>query len=100
MSPIKPLGDKLIIKRLEAEDTTSGGLIIPESAKDKPMKGEVLAVGPGKRDVNGVTHAIPINVGDTIVFSRWTPVEFKLDDEEFLIIREEDVLGIYQQKGE
>lgn len=100
MSPIKPLGDKLIVKRLEAEDTTSGGLIIPDTAKDKPMKGEVLAAGPGKRDANGVTHPIPINVGDTIVFSRWTPVEFKLDGEEFLIIREEDVLGIYQQKDQ
>ena len=96
MTIIKPLGDKIIVKRMESEEVTSGGLIIPDNAKDKPMKGTVLAVGAGKRDANGVVHALPVVDGDTIVFSRWTPVEFKLDGEEFLIIREDDVLGILQ----
>ena len=92
---IKPLGDRIVIKVLEKEEKTKGGLVLPDTAKEKPQKGEVLAVGSGEI-IEGKKVPLEVKVGDEIIFSKYAGTEVKLDDEEYLIIRQSDVLAILE----
>jgi chaperonin GroES len=94
---IRPLHDRILVRRLEAEQRTKGGIIIPDSAKEKPIEGEVIAVGSGKVTDDGKVHAPAVKVGDKILFGKYSGTEVKIDDVEHLIIREEDVLGIVER---
>ncbi|MEK7366693.1 MAG: co-chaperone GroES [candidate division NC10 bacterium] len=91
---IQPLHDRILVKRLEEKETKKGGIIIPDTAKEKPQEGEVIAVGHGKRDDNGKLIPLDVKAGDKILFGKYSGSEVKLGDEEYLIMREEDVLGI------
>jgi chaperonin GroES len=91
---IQPLHDRILVKRLEEKETKKGGIIIPDTAKEKPQEGEVIAVGPGKRDEHGKLMPLDVKAGDKILFGKYSGSEVKLGDEEYLIMREEDVLGI------
>jgi chaperonin GroES len=91
---IRPLHDRVVIKRIEESETMQGGLYIPDSAKEKPQQGEVVAVGPGGRDQSGKLTPIDIKVGDRILFGKWSGTEIKLDGTEYLIMKESDVLGV------
>ena len=93
---IRPLNDRILVKRLEGEERTAGGIIIPDSAKEKPAEGEVVAVGPGKLNDAGERVAIDVAVGDRVLFSKYGGSEVKLDGEDFLIMREDDILGVIQ----
>ena len=92
----RPLGDRVLVKRVEEESKTKGGIIIPDTAKEKPQEGEVIAVGPGKLDEHGTRIPMEVKVGDKILFGKYSGSEVKVADEEHLIMREEDVLGILQ----
>ena len=96
MRKLKPLQDRILVKRLEEKEVKKGGIIIPDSAKEKPQEAEVIAVGPGKVTEDGKRQPMEIKVGDKILFGKYSGSEVKLGDEEFLIMREEDVLGILQ----
>jgi len=91
---IKPLADRIIVKRLEEETKTKGGIIIPDSAKEKPAEGKVEAIGSGKMKEDGTRIAMEVKVGDRILFGKYSGTEVKIDGDEFLIMREDDVLGI------
>ena len=91
---IRPLHDRVIVKRVEAERTTASGIVIPDSAGEKPDQGEVLAVGPGKRDDSGKQIAPDVKVGDRVLFGKWSGTEVKIDGEDLLIMKESDILGI------
>jgi chaperonin GroES len=93
---IRPLNNRLIVKRIEEEEKTSGGIIIPDSAKEKPQQGNVIAAGPGKRDDTGKRIAMEVKAGDRVLFSKYGGTEVKLDGEEHLIISEDDVLAILE----
>jgi chaperonin GroES len=93
---IKPLQDRIIVKRLEEEEKTKGGIIIPDAAKEKPQEGKVIAVGDGKVLDNGQKFALTVKVGDKILFGKYSGTEIKIDGEEHLIMREDDVLGIIE----
>ena len=93
---IRPLNDRLLVKRLEEETMTAGGIIIPDSAKEKPAEGEVVAVGPGKVADNGERVALQVKEGDMVLFSKYGGTDVKLDGEDFLIMREDDILGIVE----
>jgi chaperonin GroES len=90
----RPLGDRVLVKRVEEESKTKGGIIIPDTAKEKPQEGEVLAVGPGARDENGKRVDLDVKVGDRILFGKWSGTEVKIDGEELLIMKESDIMGI------
>jgi chaperonin GroES len=90
----RPLGDRVLVRRVEEEEKTKGGIIIPDSAKEKPQEGEVIAVGPGARDESGKIHPLDVNVGDRILFGKWSGTEVKLDGEDLLIMKESDILGV------
>ncbi len=90
----KPLHDRVLVRRVESEEKTKGGIIIPDSAKEKPAEGEVVAVGAGARDDDGDRIAPDVKVGDRILFGKWSGTEVKLDDEDLLIMKESDILGI------
>ena len=90
----RPLHDRVVVKRIDAEDKTAGGIIIPDTAKEKPSQGEVIAVGPGGRDENGKLISIDIQVGDRVLFGKWSGTEVKIDGEELLIMKESDVMGV------
>ena len=92
----RPLHDRVVVRRLESEERTKGGIIIPDTAKEKPQEGEVVAVGPGKVTEDGKRQPMEVKVGDKILFGKYSGSEVKLGDEEYLIMREEDVLGILQ----
>ena len=92
---IRPLQDRVIVKRVKEEEKTKGGIIIPDSAKEKPIEGEVIAVGNGKVQEDGKVRPLDIKAGDTILFSKYAGTELKLEGNEYLMIREEDVLGIF-----
>jgi len=94
MATIKPLQDRVLVKRLEAEEKTASGLYIPDSAKEKPQEGEVVAVGPGKVLEGGNKIELTVKVGDKVLFSKYAGTDIKLDGEEYLIMREDDILGI------
>lgn len=94
---IKPLNDRILVKRLEEEAKTKGGIIIPDSAKEKPAQGEVVAVGDGKMNDDGKRIPLQVKKGDRILFSKYGGTEVKIDDEEHLVMREDDVLGIIEK---
>ena len=93
---IRPLNDRLLVKRLAEEEKTAGGIIIPDSAKEKPAEGEVVAAGPGKVSDNGERVALEVKAGDRVLFSKYGGTDVKLDGEDFLIMREDDILGIVE----
>jgi chaperonin GroES len=90
----RPLHDRVVVRRLTAEEKTAGGIIIPDTAKEKPMEGEVIAVGPGARNEAGALVALDVKAGDKILFGKWSGTEVKLDGEELLIMKESDIMGI------
>jgi chaperonin GroES len=90
----KPLQDRVLIRRLESEEKTAGGIIIPDTAKEKPMEGEVIAVGPGTRTEDGKLHALDVKPGDRVLFGKWSGTEVKIDGEELMIAKESDILGV------
>jgi chaperonin GroES len=92
----RPLHDRVVVRRLEAEEKTSGGIIIPDTAKEKPMEGEVIAVGPGARDEAGKLVPLDVKDGDRILFGKWSGTEVKLDGEELVIMKETDIMGIIE----
>ena len=93
---LRPLHDRILVKRLEEQEVKKGGIIIPDTAKEKPQEGEVIAVGPGKVTDDGKRQPMEVKAGDKILFGKYSGSEVKLEDEEYLIMREEDVLGILQ----
>ena len=96
----RPLGDRVLVKRVEEESKTKGGIIIPDTAKEKPQEGEVLAVGPGARDDAGKRIEPDVKVGDRILFGKWSGTEIKLDGAELLIMKESDVMGVIEGAAE
>ena len=94
---IRPLHDRVIVKRVEAERTTASGIVIPDSAGEKPDQGEVLAIGPGKRDDNGKQIALDVKVGDRVLFGKYAGQTVKVDGQEVLVMREEDIMGVLQK---
>jgi chaperonin GroES len=92
----KPLQDRVLIRRLESEEKTAGGIIIPDTAKEKPMEGEVVAVGPGTRSEDGKLHPLDVKAGDRVLFGKWSGTEVKIDGEELVIAKESDILGIIE----
>ena len=92
----RPLHDRVVVKRVAEEEKTKGGIIIPDTAKEKPMEGEVVAVGPGARDENGKLVALDVKAGDRILFGKWSGTEIKLDGVEYLIMKESDIMGILE----
>jgi chaperonin GroES len=93
---IRPLNDRVMIKRLEEEEKTKGGIIIPDSAKEKPAEGKVIAVGPGKRNEKGEILALQVKAGDRVLFSKYGGTDIRLDGEDYLIMREDDILGVVE----
>jgi chaperonin GroES len=96
----RPLHDRVVIKRIEAEEKTKGGIIIPDTAKEKPQEGEVVAVGPGGRDDSGKLIPLDLKVGDRILFGKWSGTEIKMHGEEVLIMKESDVMGVVESRAE
>ena len=90
----RPLHDRVLVRRIEADEKTAGGIIIPDSAKEKPSEGEVVAVGPGALHDNGTTIPLDVQAGDRILFGKWSGTEVKLDGEDLLIMKESDIMGI------
>ena len=90
----RPLHDRVVVRRIEQEEKTKGGIIIPDTAKEKPQEGEILAVGPGARDDQGRVHALDVKVGDRVLFGKWSGTEIKLDGAEFLVMKESDIVGV------
>ena len=95
----RPLHDRIVVRRITAEEKTAGGIIIPDTAKEKPMEGEVVAVGPGARDEQGQIAALDVKAGDRVLFGKWSGTEVRIDGEELLIMKESDVMGIIEQTG-
>ncbi|MCI5151001.1 MAG: co-chaperone GroES [Candidatus Electrothrix sp. MAN1_4] len=93
---IRPLNDRILVKRLEQEETTAGGIIIPDSAKEKPAEGEVIAVGPGKMNDAGERVAVDVKPGDKVLFSKYGGTDVKFDGQDYLIMREDDILGVIE----
>ena len=94
----RPLHDRVVVKRIDAEEKTAGGIIIPDTAKEKPSQGEIVAVGPGGRDENGKIIQMELKAGDRVLFGKWSGTEVKLDGEELLIMKESDIMGIVEGK--
>ena len=92
----RPLHDRVLVRRIEQSDKTAGGIIIPDTAKEKPMEGEIVAVGPGARDEKGTIVPLDVKPGDRILFGKWSGTEVVLDDEELLIMKESDIMGIIE----
>jgi len=95
----RPLHDRVVIKRIQAEDKTSGGIIIPDTAKEKPQEGEVIAVGPGGRDESGKLIPIDVKVGDRVLFGKWSGTEVKLEGVDYIITKESDLMGVLVEAG-
>jgi len=93
---VRPLHDRVIVRRLDEEEKSAGGIIIPDSAKEKPIQGEVIAAGKGKSLENGDVRPLDVQVGDTVIFSTYSGTEIKLDGEDFLMMREDDILGVIE----
>ena len=93
----RPLHDRIVIRRIEGEDKTKGGIIIPDTAKEKPQEGEVVAVGPGARDEAGKLVPVDLRAGDRVLFGKWSGTEVKIDGEELLIMKESDVMGVIEK---
>jgi chaperonin GroES len=95
----RPLHDRVVVKRIDAEEKTAGGIIIPDTAKEKPSQGEVIAVGPGGRDENGKLVPLDVQVGDRVLFGKWSGTEVKIDGKELLIMKESDIMGVLTDTG-
>jgi chaperonin GroES len=95
----RPLHDRVLVRRVEAEEKTAGGIIIPDTAKEKPMEGEVVATGPGARDESGKLVPLDVQVGDRILFGKWSGTEIKLNGEELLIMKESDIMGVIEAEA-
>ena len=95
----RPLHDRVVVRRIESEDRTSGGIIIPDTAKEKPQEGEVVAIGPGGRDESGKLVPLDVKAGDRILFGKWSGTEVKIDGEDLLIMKESDVMGVIEIKA-
>lgn len=93
----KPLGDRVLVRRFEAEEKSAGGILIPDTAKEKPVEGEILAVGAGVRSEKGDRMALDVKVGDRVLFGKWSGTETKLNGEDVLVMKESDILGIIEQ---
>jgi len=93
----RPLHDRVVVRRLEGEEKSKGGIIIPDTAKEKPQEGQVVAVGPGARDEAGKLVPLDLKVGDRIIFGKWSGTEVKIDGEDLLIMKESDVMGVVEQ---
>ena len=93
---IRPLQDRVIVKRMEEERTSAGGIVIPDSATEKPIKGQVIAVGPGKKLESGSTQVVDLKVGDSVLFGKYSGTEVKVGDEEYLVMREDDIMGVIE----
>ena len=94
----RPLHDRVVVRRIEGEEKTKGGIIIPDTAKEKPMEGEIIAVGPGARGEDGKLHPLDVKKGDRVLFGKWSGTEVKIGSEELLIMKESDIMGIIQKK--
>jgi chaperonin GroES len=92
----RPLHDRVVVRRIEGEEKTKGGIIIPDTAKEKPQEGEIIAAGPGARDENGKLVPLDVKAGDRILFGKWSGTEVKIDGEELLIMKESDVMGVIE----
>jgi chaperonin GroES len=99
MPGFRPLHDRVLVRRIEAEERTAGGIIIPDTAKEKPVEGEVLAVGPGARDETGRIIPLDVKVGDRVLFGKWAGTDVLIDGEERLILKESDILGVIEGKA-
>ncbi len=93
---VTPLHDRIVVSRIEAEEKTAGGIIIPDTAKEKPQEGKIIAVGPGKRDKDGKLHHMDVKAGDRVLFTKWAGTELKLDGKEYMIMKEDDILGVIE----
>jgi len=98
VASFRPLHDRVVVKRVKEEEKTKGGIIIPDTAQEKPQEGEVVAVGPGARDEDGERVALDVKVGDRILFGKWSGTEVKIDGEELLIMKESDIMGVLETK--
>jgi chaperonin GroES len=98
LANFRPLGDRVLVKRVKEEEKTKGGIIIPDTAKEKPQEGEVVAVGPGGRDEDGERIALDVEVGDRVLFGKWSGSEVTVDGDELLIMKESDILGVLEVK--
>ncbi|HRO02517.1 MAG TPA: co-chaperone GroES [Terricaulis sp.] len=98
MASFRPLHDRVLVRRVKEEEKTRGGIIIPETAQEKPQEGEVIGVGPGARDEDGERIELDVKVGDRILFGKWSGTEVKIDGEELLIMKESDIMGIIEEK--
>ncbi len=94
---LRPLQDRVLIRLVEPEAKTSGGIIIPDAAQEKPMEGEVIAAGPGARDARGTLHGLDIKIGDRVLFGKWSGSEVKLNDEDLMIMKESDIMGVVER---
>jgi chaperonin GroES len=94
----RPLHDRAIVRRIESEEKTAGGIIIPDTAKEKPQEGEIIAVGPGARDDDAKLHPLDAKAGDRVLFGKWSGTEVKLDGEELIIMKESDIMGVIEGK--
>jgi len=95
----RPLHDRVVVRRLESEERTAGGIIIPDTAKEKPQEGEVIAVGPGARDETGKIVPLDVKKGDRVLFGKWSGTEVKIDGKELLIMKESDIMGVIEDAG-
>ncbi|MCK1545140.1 co-chaperone GroES [Bradyrhizobium sp. 179] len=95
----RPLHDGVLVRRIDAEEKTAGGIIIPDTAKEKPQQGEIIAAGPGARNEQGQLVPLDVKVGDRVLFGKWSGTEVKIDGEELLIMKESDLLGVVEQAG-
>ncbi len=100
MAKFRPLHDRVVVRRLPAQEKTTGGIIIPDTAKEKPMEGEIVAAGPGAPNEAGAIVALEVKAGDRVLFGKWSGTEVKLDGEELLIMKESDILGILEGGGD
>ena len=98
MTSIRPLHDRVIVERVEQEEKTAGGIIIPGTAQEKPMEGIVIAVGNGTRDEQGKVHPLDVKAGDRILFGKWSGTEVKLDGKDYLVMKESDIMGVIEKK--
>jgi chaperonin GroES len=92
----RPLQDRVLIRRIEQEEKSRGGIIIPDTAKEKPMEGEVVAAGPGTRGEDGKLHPLDVKIGDRVLFGKWSGTEIKIDGEEYVVMKESDIMGIVE----
>ena len=96
----RPLHDRVVVRRIDAEEKTKGGIIIPDTAKEKPQEGEIIAAGPGARDENGKVQPLDVKAGDRVLFGKWSGTEVRIDGEDLLIMKESDILGIIESTAQ